>query len=421
MTTPILLIEGATSLSLVYRAILERAGNVVRTTSTLADGLTQFHKTKPSVIIVDGTLSGMEHDTTLRHLQRAREDTKVILTLPQTMLPHRAGGLDNAIFDILVKPFDEMRLLSSVADARTEILRQRLEKSGATAIDVPMALMGDSPAIVQLRERLDAFAASTAPVMISGEAGTGKSDCARLLHNKRNTIKDNKLHEIPCSGLTPDVLNKRLSEARAKDTVLLLDVDKLPSDTAEHLLQELKSHTQRIRAVISTVKGSIYDVLSQTGQNNELIHRLNALPLNLPSLSQRQNDLCRIADAALPELCAVEGRGPMDLSPEAQARLLRHGWPGNIPELINVLRQLLVLFPEQTVTAEMVSQVLESTIAQADAAAPALMGQTLAEIERSVIEHTIKQYDGSVPKAAKSLGVSPSTLYRKRETWDADA
>ena len=421
MTTPILLIEGVSSLAIVYRAILERAGNSVHWAETLADGLLAFDNTPPGVVILDGTLSGANHDLTLRSFQAAHPATKVILTLPQTMLAQRSDAVASDIFDVLVKPFDEMRLLSTVSDARAEILRQRLLKSGAAPDQLPMSLIGDSPAIVKLRERITAFAQSTAPVMVTGAAGTGKSDCARYLHSQRNDASRGTLHELACRTATPESLANKLDALADTDALLLHKVDLLPPAVAQTLLDRIKSGALTGQALLSTLEGTVVEMLARPDQSKELIHRLNTLPLNLPTLAQRQTDLCQIAEATLPELCAVEGRGQMELSPKAADHLLRHEWPGNIPQLINVLRQVLVLFPNPVITVEMLDQVIDAPTANTDINAPALIGQTLADIERTVIEQAIQHHDGSVPKAAKSLGVSPSTLYRKRDSWGVDA
>ncbi len=421
MTTPILLIEGTASLRMIYRSILERAGNTVRCATTLAEGLSSYHAAPPCVVILDGLLEGAEHEAVLRHLQSGHPGTKVLMTLPQTLLRHRPDRVGQGIFDILVKPFNDIRLLAAVADARTEILRARLAKSSASSHRLPLSLIGSSPAITKLRERLDAFAQSTAPVMITGAEGTGKSDCARHLHAQRSAGVPGALHDVVCRTATPESLSTLLAQINAEESLLLHEVDRLPAKTAQFFLERIKTGPLPVRAIISTIEGSVLDALERAAYSTDLIHRLNALPLNLPTLAQRQSDLCQIADAALPELCAVENRGPMSLTPEAATELLRHNWPGNIPELINMLRQIVVLQSGQQISAEMIRDLRETTQPASEAEAPVLMGQTLADIERTVIEQTIRQYDGSVPKAAKSLGVSPSTLYRKRETWDVGA
>ncbi|WP_224826414.1 sigma-54 dependent transcriptional regulator [Cognatishimia sp. MH4019] len=421
MTTPILLIEGTASLRMVYRSILERAGNTVTCATSRAEGLSCYHTAPPCVVILDGMLEGADHEAVLRHLHSAHPGTKVLMTLPQTMLRHRPDQVKQGVFDILVKPFNDIRLLAAVADARTEILRARLAKSSESHHRLPLSLIGSSPAITKLRERLDAFAQSTAPVMVTGAEGTGKSDCAQHLHAQRSTATRGALHDVICRTATPESLSALLAQMKPTESLLLHEVDRLPVATAQYFLDRIKTGPLPVHAIISTLEGSVMGALERTAYPVDLIHRLNALPLNLPTLAQRQTDLCQIADAALPELCAVENRGPMSLTPEAATELLRHNWPGNIPELINLLRQIVVLQSGPQITAQMIRDLRETTQPSSEAEAPVLMGQTLADIERMVIEQTIRQYDGSVPKAAKSLGVSPSTLYRKRETWDADA
>lgn len=421
MTTPILLIESADSLRMVYRDILERAGNSVRCATTLTEGLSTYHDDPPCVVVLDGLLEGPDHTATLRDFQASSPGSKILMTVPQTVLQQRPESLTDDVFDILAKPFDELRLLTAVADAHTEILRARLAKGSDTTSRIPISLIGTSPAITSLRERLEAFAQSSAPVMITGENGAGKADCARHLHRRRDPSQSGTLQEIACRIATPDTLVTDLANATPETSLLLHEIDHLPAQAAQYLLERIRADDLNVRAIISTLEGSVLDALARAGQSSELIHRLNALPLNLPRLAQRQSDLHEIAEAALPELCAVEKRGSMRLSDEAAKQLAAYDWPGNIPQLINTLHQIVVLHSGPSITAQIICEVLEDSPLAPDSPAPDLTGKTLADIERTVIEQAIRQHDGSVPKAAKSLGVSPSTLYRKRENWEADA
>jgi DNA-binding NtrC family response regulator len=150
----------------------------------------------------------------------------------------------------------------------------------------------------------------------------------------------------------------------------------------------------------------------------------------MPPLRDRGEDVLTIADAALKRFSQEEGRSFEALTPEVAA-LFRHlNWPGNVRQLLNVIRHVVVLNDGPVVTRDMLPFELHHELDNNVAAAPdiekprvtldGLIGRTLAEVERMVIEETIASHGGSVPKAARVLDVSPSTLYRKIESWKSD-
>ncbi|MDP2084146.1 MAG: sigma 54-interacting transcriptional regulator, partial [Gemmobacter sp.] len=165
----------------------------------------------------------------------------------------------------------------------------------------------------------------------------------------------------------------------------------------------------------------------------DLYYRLHVVPLHMPPLRERGNDVIEIAEATLARFSAEEGRAFGGLSPEVQALFRRLPWPGNVRQLLNVIRNVVVLHDGPLVTLDMLPQEAilpgpHTPRPEAAATAPApppdlaqmLAGRTLADIERLAVESAIARHDGSLPRAARELGVAPSTLYRKRQGWMPD-
>ncbi|MFN3293504.1 MAG: sigma 54-interacting transcriptional regulator, partial [Gemmobacter sp.] len=164
----------------------------------------------------------------------------------------------------------------------------------------------------------------------------------------------------------------------------------------------------------------------------DLYYRLHVVPIHMPPLRERGDDVIEIAQAALRRFAAEEGRRFADLSPEVQALFRRLPWPGNVRQVLNVMRNVVVLHDGPVVTLDMLPQEALLPPGPAPVAPPAplpaaappdlgqmLAGRTLAEIERLAIEAAIARHGGSLPRAARELGVAASTLYRKREAWTA--
>jgi DNA-binding NtrC family response regulator len=182
-----------------------------------------------------------------------------------------------------------------------------------------------------------------------------------------------------------------------------------------------------VRIICATNRDPMDSV--RRGQFREdLYYRLYVVPIHMPPLRDRGTDVIEIAEAALARFSAEENRTFDSLDPEVRRLFLRLSWPGNVRQLLNVIRNVVVLNDGGRVTPDMLPPDLVQDLpgAKGDgglAAAPPgplaeqLVGRTLAEIEQVMIEATIAQFGGSVPRAARVLDVSPSTLYRKREAW----
>ena len=192
-----------------------------------------------------------------------------------------------------------------------------------------------------------------------------------------------------------------------------------------------KPRKVNVRIICATNRDPLEEV--RRGRFREdLYYRLQVVPIHLPPLRERGQDILDIARDALLRLGREEGRTFSDLAPDVQHVFRNLPWPGNVRQLLNVIRNVVVLNDGPLVTKSMLpleilhhQQVLQTvpdttavTEEKPRVALDGLVGRTLAEIEQMVIEETIARHGGSVPKAARVLDVSPSTIYRKRENWN---
>lgn len=183
-----------------------------------------------------------------------------------------------------------------------------------------------------------------------------------------------------------------------------------------------------VRIVCATNRDPL-DAVRRGHFREDLYYRLFVVPIHMPPLRDRGNDVIEIAEAALSRFAAEEGREFFGLDAEVKALFRRHPWPGNVRQVLNVIRNVVVLNEGGLVTMRMLPDAFTDHPSPPEDLPPpslpttdeptldGLIGRTLAEIEQIVIEATIARHGGSVPKAARMLDVSPSTLYRKREAW----
>jgi DNA-binding NtrC family response regulator len=469
----VLLIEDTPSLSMVYESVLRRAGHTVTTAFSAADGRQLFDAEGSRIVLLDLMLPDGDGLDVLRHIAGRSADSKVIVITANGSINRAVEAMREGAFDFLVKPFDDRRLLSAVGNAVQSLVshpapaprrgpRQQAEYQG---------FIGSSPAMQEVYRTVASIGRSTATVFITGESGTGKEVCAQAIHAVSNRSRG-PFVPLNCGAIPRDLLESevfghlrgsftgaiadKIGAAAAADggTLFLDEICEMDLALQTKLLRFLQTSMIQpvgavvprkvdVRIICATNRDPAEEV--RAGRFREdLFYRLHVVPIHLPPLREREDDVNLIAERALVGFAAEEGRQFRTLAPEVRELFRRAPWPGNVRQLLNVLRNIVVLNDGPVVTAamlpaELVARPPDPTVmraAQAGAAAegpvaepapdPAaslaaavrrLVGTPLADLEREFIEATIAHCNGSIPKAARLLDVSPSTLYRKREGW----
>jgi len=302
-------------------------------------------------------------------------------------------------------------------------------------------LIGTSAVMQQVYSQIEAAARTTAPVFVTGASGTGKNICAETIH-KYSPRSSRPFITINCATIPPPQLEAELfgdgrdqsgAVDRAQGGTLLLDhLTEVPLPTQTKILRLFKEqssapdtdstaedHTnpRLISAVQSTLKGEI----SSARLRDDLYYRLHVLPITMPPLCQRGEDVIDIAQTLLRDYAAAEGRDFKTLAPETKEVFRAYSWPGNIRQLENLMRYITVMYDGSEVVKDMLPRDL--TLGNlADGYSDFLDAEgiirPLAEEERDIIERAIRICDGNIPRAAAALGIAPSTIYRKKSGWD---
>ena len=455
----LLLVEDTASLQMVYRAVLQGAGHRVRTAATAEAGLTAFREMRPPVVLLDLMLPDRDGLDLMRDMLALRPDAAVIVITANGSINKAVEAMRGGAHEFLVKPFDETRFLHAIDNALASVAPEPAAAPQPPApVDRPPGeFIGTSPAMRKVYDQIRSVARSMATVFITGESGTGKELCAQAVHELSNRATG-PFVPLNCGAIPSELLESevfghlkgsftgaisdKIGAAAAADggTLFLDEICELDLNLQTKLLRFLQTSTIQpvgatrarkvnVRIVCATNRDPMEAV--RRGQFREdLYYRLHVIPIRMPPLRDRGADILAIARAALLRCAAEEGRQFRDLDAAVEAQFLRLPWPGNVRQLLNVIRNVVVLNDGATVTLPMLPIDLHHEIERAQAAAPApvpgerphvtldgLIGRPLAEIERLVIEETIARHGGSVPKAARALEVAPSTLYRKIEGW----
>ncbi|WP_292948936.1 sigma-54 dependent transcriptional regulator [Novosphingobium sp.] len=469
----ILIVEDLASLAMAYAAQIEKAGYQPFVAHSAGAALAAIAETPDfGAILLDLQLPDADGLDWLRANPAICETYPVIVATADGSLSRAIEAMRIGAFDFLVKPMAGARLVAVLASAI------ELGKSASPAAPAgaqpkvkktkPGTFIGNSPQMQEVYRQIECVASSRATVFITGESGTGKEVCAEAIHGASGraggpfialncgAIPENLLEsEIfgHLKGSFTGAVSDRVGAAQAahKGTLFLDEICEMALPLQVKLLRFLQTGSiQRVgsnrveevdvRIVCATNRDPVREV-AEGRFREDLFYRLAVVPLHLPPLRERTGDVRELAEAFLQRFAREENKTFSPLGAAQLSALEQYRWPGNVRELQNVMRRAAVLHmgPDLPASAfPLTSQIAAppppaERPAQASARLPleadsatdllavvnAVKGLTLDELERIAIEAAIDNAGGSLPSAAKALGVSPSTLYRKRERWMA--
>lgn len=455
MNMPLLLVEDTSSLAMVYQSVLEKAGLNVVSSGSIAAARQAMAQQRFGVILLDLTLPDGDGMELMAELVMA--GAKVIVITANGSINRAIEAMRKGAFDFLVKPFDEKRLLSAVSNAQKVVAE--VQRKPAPAIPEThseyFGFIGESALMQKIYQMIGNIGRSSATVFLTGESGTGKEVAAKAIH-ANSTRANGPFVPLNCGAIPADLLESEVfghlkgsftgaiankvgaAEAASGGTLFLDEICEMDLNLQTKLLRFLE--TSKIQPVGAVAAKSVdARILCATNRDplaevragrfrEDLYYRLHVVPMHMPALRDRGEDIIRIADTILARYAAEENRGFKRLSPDVKRIFSSYRWPGNVRQLLNVLRNVVVLHEGVSVLPEMLPADLAPEMPETDAPASVappdeadilsrFVGQTLAQIERRFVEATISECNGSVPEAARMLDVSPSTLYRKRESW----
>lgn len=447
---PILLVEDTPSLLMLYRALLVSAGYSVIVAQTADEALIKFQAAGITTVLLDLVLPDRDGLDLMRMLLELRPQTHVIVMTAHGSIARAVEAMRAGAQEFLVKPFEKARFLDAVSNAYAPTKPAKSKAAPAPSIG---AFIGSSDAMARVHAQIQAVARSMATVFITGESGTGKELCAEAIHigsarasgpfialNCGAIPQD--LHESEVFGhikgsFAGAISDKQGAAAAADGGTLFLDeICEMDPALQSKLLRFLQTANVmpvgatrprhvNVRIICATNRDPM-DAVRRGDIREDLFYRLFVVPIHMPPLRDRGTDILEIAENALTR-CAAEEQKQFFGFDRAVTSLFRSlSWPGNVRQLQNVVRNVVVLNDGGLVTLDMLPESLadqsdrQSALTAPPAPPPdlgALVGLPLAEAERRIITATLALHKGSIPKAARMLELSPSTLYRKIEGW----
>lgn len=484
---------------------LQRAGFTILAASSGNQALDLITTRRPDAVVTDLKMPGMTGVELVEKVREFDEDLPVVLMTAFGTVDTAVRAMKLGASDYITKPFEGDELViavkRSLEHARLKrenaVLKACASPGGSGSVDsggdsVPTQggssfdaglrgldrIIGNSPAIRALKDRLLAVAASHGTVLISGESGVGKEVISRAIHELSPRSSEPFLG-VNCAAMSESLLESELFghekgaftgaeklrkgrfELAHNGTLLLDEISEVRPQVQAKLLRVLQERAfERVGAslsmsvdvrVVATTNRDLSREVEKGNFRSDLYYRLNVLPLHLPSLRERIEDVTLLAPHFVRAVCRREGRPEVRIESSAMERMLAYTWPGNVRELQNLCERAVVLCREGTITADLLGGWLTGpgasvsvpasvpvgvpggsrTIAEAVASfrpagvvettanpvVVAAVGRSLEEIEREVIVGTLTRHNGHRVKTAKELGIGVRTLGLKLKKW----
>ncbi|MEQ9641308.1 MAG: sigma-54 dependent transcriptional regulator [Alphaproteobacteria bacterium] len=461
-----LLVEDSPSLARAYMEYLRDEPYDVVLAETGNEALDFLATHRPQMMLLDIKLPDMDGLTILRRIREQQLQTAVVVITAHASVNMAVEAMRGGADDFLVKPFNADRLIYTTRNAME---RQRLarivERYEEDIVRSTYAgFIGGSLPMQAVYRIIDSAAQSKATVFITGDSGTGKELCAEAIH-RRSPRTAGPLVAINCAAIPRELIESEIfghvrgaftgaveerdgAAARASGGTLFLDeICEMDVNLQSKLLRFVQTGsfnkvggTKLEKVDVRFICATNQDPLQAVDEGRfreDLYYRLHVIPVHLPPLAERGDDVLEIAAEFLQRIAKEEGKHFQRLAPVTETIFLAYAWPGNVRQLENVIRNIVVLHDGVEVTPDMLPPPLPRNSAglprrpvatsrsipsnRAPVTASATIGdgevRPLADVERDAIERAIAACDGNIPKAAALLDISASTIYRKRLNW----
>jgi len=446
MALEVLVVDDEADIRELVSGVLEDEGYSVRTAADSAQTLDAVDERRPSMVLLDVWLQGSKLDG----LQLLQEIKRRDPTIPVLMISGH-GNLDTAVaavkegaVDFIEKPFEAERLIYLV-DRATETERLRRENETLRLqVGQEDQLHGNSVAINTVRATLKRVAPTGSRVLITGPPGVGKEIAARMIHQwsprarapfivlSAAMMSPERVEEELFGSETEGLMRPGLLEQAHGGTLFLDEIADMPLTTQGKILRVLtdQSYTrvggQRpvkvdVR-VLSATSRNLQDEIAAGRFREDLFYRLNVVPVRLPPLRERREDIPELVSHFLARVAAERRMPPPGISEEAVAALQAHDWPGNVRQLRNIIERTLILAPGDRVARIDVDllppEVLDNQNVMSGAnTTMAIMGSPLREaresFEREYLKIQIRRFSGNISRTASFIGMERSALHRK--------
>jgi len=453
------IVEDSIASGALYASQLEQVGFECKHFADGYSALVGIKEKMPAVIVQDVCLPDISGLEVLQFVNKQKNPANVVMITSNSSIDIAVEAMRLGGFDFLEKPFTSQRLISSVESALTPKEQAKVQPLVQSS-DKSQDFVGESLAMKTVFRLLDSAARSKACVFITGESGTGKEVCAQTLHDS-SPRSQGPFIAINCAAIPAELFEseffghvkgafsgalsdrKGAVEVANGGTLFLDELCEMELNLQAKLLRFLQTgifskvgssevlHSD-VRLVCATNRNPIIEV-AEGRFREDLYYRLNVIPVKLPPLRERGNDILLLAEYILKQKSDSNAKHFIGFSDEVKALFCNYDWPGNIRELQNVIENTVVINDGDVIERDMLpnsfglgavkhsssTKSIHNTNDQSVQLSPMSVHdiEPLWQVEKRAIENAIKSCEDNIPLAAAYLGVSASTIYRKIKGW----
>jgi two-component system, NtrC family, response regulator HydG len=444
----VLLVDDDARLRTAVSKVLSAHAYCVACASSGHEAIELLKAQQPALIILDLLLPDLDGISLLKTARQLQPEAEVLMITAHGSVEKAVEAMRLGAYDFIEKPIDSVGLLKTVGkalekqqlSAENRRLRQRIQQE--RSLD---ALIGNTPAIMAIKDLVRQVAATSVTVLIQGESGTGKEIVAEAIHNLSDR-RDRPFLKISCAAIPEALLESELFghergaftgaigakpgkfELADGGTLLLDEIAEMSPQLQAKLLRVLQDGrfqrvggTRSLQTDVRLLAATHADLARRIGERqfrSDLYYRINTLQVLLPPLRDRRQDIGLLAEHFLSQACAEMRRDVRIITPEAMSQLLEHPWPGNVRELEHVIQRAVALATNDTITQFRFAPTADRGAGPAEAfngkeGIMIPLGVTLEEATKRVVEATLATCGGNKLKAARLLGIPPRTMYRR--------
>src|SRR5476651_323918 len=446
IASEILIVDDEEDIRDLIAGILRDEGYTTRVAGDSEAALAAVRARRPQLLILDIWLQGSKLDgiEVLDTVKREQPDLPVVMISGHGTIETAVASIKKGAYDFIEKPFKADWLLHVVERAleASRLKREVQELKLKTGDDGE--LIGQSSNIAQLRALVEKIAPTNSRVLISGPAGSGKEVAARLIH-VRSRRAGNAFVAINCATMAPDRIEMELFGVESADgprktglfelahngTLYLDEVSDMPLETQGKILRVLIDQTftrvggtTRVQVDARVICSTTRDLRAETEAGRfreDLYHRLNVVPVRVPSLAERRDDIPLLVSHFMTRLSTTSGLAVREVGDDAMAVLQAHSWPGNVRQLRNIVERLLILASDdaaQAISADLIPSDLGSSApwggsGRGDMVISLPLREAREIFERDYLVAQINRFGGNISRTAAFIGMERSALHRK--------
>ncbi len=446
MSRRLLVVDDESGVRAALRQLLEFEGYEVRVASSGAEALATYEAWKPELVFMDVKMTGMDGLETLKRLRGRDPAAIVVMISGHATIQNAVEATQLGAYDILEKPLDTDRILVTLRNAIGRIeLAQENQRLKAT-IESRYEMVGRSAAIRAVIEKIDRVAQTTARVLITGENGTGKELVARAIHRQSpRTVK--RFVEVNCAAIPGELIESELFghmkgsftgavadragkfEQADGGTLFLDEIGDMSLAAQAKVLRVLQDgEVTRIGGqkptrvdvrVLAATNKTLEDEIAAGRFREDLYYRLNVVPIHVPALRERREDIPQLIVHFLQQFTTLDGAPSRGMEQAAAERLVHHEWPGNVRELRNTIERLLILSSGPSITAADAERLVGARTGASGGIGALEQCKTYEEFkdaaEKLFLQARLREHEWNVAETARAIDMPRSNLYNKIE------